>query len=306
VEWIELCVAVPAAQSEHAAGIANMAVPYGIYIEDYSDLEQGAREIANIDLIDEQLLKRDRTRAIIHLYISPDESPDEATAFLCERLSAAGIEHSIGINNVHEQDWANNWKQHYKPFDTGKKLTICPTWEDKPQKCDRAVLYIDPGMAFGTGEHDTTRLMLEAMESYIKGGEKVLDVGCGSGILSIAALLFGAKSTLGVDIDSLAVKTAIENGHINGFCPPQYKVIHGNLVDSVDGLFDIVVANIVADAIIMLSSEIRPFLKQDGVLIVSGIIEPRESQVKAALSNNGFKLIERRQSGGWLALVYGT
>ncbi len=185
-------------------------------------------------------------------------------------------------------------------------MTICPTWEEKPQKGERSVLCIDPGMAFGTGGHDTTRLMLETMESYIKGGEKILDVGCGSGILSIAALLFGVSSSLGVDIDSLAVKTAIENGRINGFCPPEYTVKHGDLVDSVDGSFDIVVANIVADAIIMLSEKIRPFLKQDGVFIVSGIIEPRESKVKTALCNNGFKLIERRQSGGWLALVYGT
>ncbi|HPU58377.1 MAG TPA: 50S ribosomal protein L11 methyltransferase [Candidatus Avimonas sp.] len=303
MDWTEIQVAVPAEKAELAADIANMVVPYGIYIEDYSDLEQGAREIAHIDLIDEELLARDRSKAVIHLYISPEENPADSLAFLRERFNALGIEFEINTNGVSEDDWANNWKQYFKPIPVGNKLIICPTWENPPALEGRKVLHIDPGMAFGTGGHDTTRLVLETMEDYIKGGETVLDVGCGSGILSIAALLLGAKEVTGVDIDPLAVKTAEENGRINGFTPPQYKMLQGNLVDKVQGQFDLITANIVADAIIQLSGVLRPFLKPDGVYIASGIIDTREQEVLDSLDKSGFEVVERRESGGWVAIV---
>ena len=259
MEWTEIRLTVPSNMTELAADIANMVVPYGLYIEDYSDLEQGAREIAHIDLIDEELLARDRSKAVIRLYISPEESPPEAVAFLRERFSAAGITHEVETSGVSEDDWANNWKQYFKPLEIGERLLICPTWEETPPPQNRAVLQIDPGMAFGTGGHETTRLVLETLDRHIKGGETLLDVGCGSGILSIAALLLGAKSALGVDIDPLAVKTAAENGKLNGMLPPDYTVVQGNLVDQVGGRFDIVAANIVADAIIALSADIKPY-----------------------------------------------
>lgn len=303
MDWTEVCIRIPAAVVDEAAAIANMVVPYGIYIEDYSDLEIGAREIAHIDLIDEDLLAKERDTALIHLYISPEENPAEAIAFLRERYTAVGIDHAVDANNVREEDWANNWKKYFKPLPVGEKILICPSWETAENPDNRAVLSIDPGMAFGTGGHDTTRLVLETLEKYVTDGVDFLDVGCGSGILSIAACLLGAGRALGIDIDALAVKTAIENGELNGLTAPKYEIRLGDLARDVDGTFPVIAANIVADAIIMLSPAIPALLAQDGVYIVSGIIDTREQDVLAALDNCGFAVIERREHGGWICLV---
>ncbi len=270
MDWTEVRIEIATADTDKAAAIANMVVPYGIYIEDYSDLEQGAREIAHIDLIDEELLGRDRTRSCIHIYISPEENPTEAVLFLQERFSAEGIVAHVVTDTVSEQDWANNWKKYFKPLSVGKRLYICPTWETPTDMQDRVMLSIDPGMAFGTGGHDTTRMVLEAVETVVTDTTDVLDVGCGSGILSIASLLLGARSAVGVDIDALAVKMAVENGKINGFEPPRYVMKQGDLVQEIHGTYDLIVANIVADAIILLSKNIPAFLKENGTYIVSG------------------------------------
>lgn len=302
MDWTELRLTVSAGDTDRAADIANMAVPYGLYIEDYSDLEQGAREIAHIDLIDEELLARDRTRSVIHLYISPEESPAEAASYLRERLTAAGIGFELAAEEVNEEDWANNWKAYFKPLPVGQRLLIRPTWERVEDAEGRQVLSIDPGMAFGTGGHDTTRLVLETLERYVTPDTDLLDVGCGSGILSIAALLLGARSAVGVDIDPLAVKTAEENGRINGFAPPRFTVRQGDLAKRVSGRYGVVAANIVADAIIALSPAVPRFLEPEGVYIVSGIIDTREAEVSAALAACGFAVIERREHGGWLCL----
>lgn len=303
--WTELTIAVPAADTDRAADIANMTVPYGLYIEDYSDLEEGAREIAHIDLIDEDLLARDRTHSLIHVYLEPQVNPAEALAFLQERLSAAGIENTLSTRTVHEADWANNWKQYFKPLPVGKNLLILPTWEQDDNAEGRAVLHIDPGMAFGTGGHDTTRLVLETLEQTVKAGDRFLDIGCGSGILSIAALLFGAESAFGVDIDPLAVKTARENGELNGMTPSRYEIVEGDLADKVKGQYEVVAANIVADAIIALSPAVPAFLKEGGTYVVSGIIDTREADVVEALDRCGFAIAQRHTHGGWVCLVCG-
>ncbi|MGI6265214.1 MAG: 50S ribosomal protein L11 methyltransferase [Acutalibacteraceae bacterium] len=303
MDWMEVCVTVACADVERAEAIAHMVVPYGLYIEDYSDLEQGAREIAHIDLIDEELLGRDRTRAIIHLYVSPEGNPAEAVAFLRERLTAEGIPHEVLTNAVKEADWANNWKQYFKPLPVGEKLLICPTWERADDPQGRAVLSIDPGMAFGTGGHDTTRLVLETLEQYVTPDTELLDVGCGSGILSMAALLLGAKSAKGIDIDPLAVKTAVENGARNGMAPPRYTMVEGDLTKGLQGeRYQVVVANIVADAIIALSPSIPALLAPGGVYVTCGIIDTREEDVRRALTGCGFAVTERREQGGWVCL----
>ncbi len=303
MDWTELCIRVATADTDAAAAIAHMAVPYGIYIEDYSDLEQGARTIARIDLIDEELLAKERDTSLIHLYIAPQESPAEALAFLQERLTAAGICHTLDSRAVREQDWANNWKQYFKPLPVGERLLICPSWEQADNPDGRAVLSIDPGMAFGTGGHDTTRLVLETLERHIAPGDTFLDIGCGSGILSIAACLLGAGSALGIDIDALAVKTAAENGALNGLAPPRYTVRQGDLARDVSGRYPVIAANIVADAIIALSPAVPALLAPGGVYIVSGIIDTREADVCAALTDCGFTVAERYARGGWLCLV---
>ncbi|MBQ1951217.1 MAG: 50S ribosomal protein L11 methyltransferase [Clostridia bacterium] len=303
MDWTEVCIRISTKDVEEASAIANMVVSYGIYIEDYSDLEQGAREIAHIDLIDEELLARDRDTAIIHLYIDPADNPAEAVAFLRERLAAAGIQNRVDAEMVREEDWANNWKKYFKPLPVGERLLVCPSWESADNADGRAVLSIDPGMAFGTGGHDTTRLVLETLERYITPGCDFLDIGCGSGILSIAACLFGAGTALGVDIDSLAVRTAIENGALNGLTEPRYTIRQGDLAQDVAGQYPVIAANIVADAIIALSPAVPPLLAPDGVYIVSGIIDTRETDVVEALHACGFTVAHRHERGGWLCLV---
>ncbi len=303
MDWTEVRIEVATADADEAAAIANMAVPYGIYIEDYSDLEQGAREIAHIDLIDEELLARDRTTAIIHLYISPEENPPEAVAFLQERLAACGIENRLLAETVREEDWANNWKKYFKPLPVGKKLLICPSWETTDNPEGREILSIDPGMAFGTGGHDTTRLVLETLEEHITPGCDFLDVGCGSGILSIAACLLGAGTATGVDIDKLAVRTAVENGELNGLTAPRYTMQVGDLARDITGKYPVIAANIVADAIIMLSPAVPALLAEDGVYIVSGIIDTRETDVQEALAACGFTVTTRKEHGGWVCLT---
>ena len=299
-DWTEVKISVDAENIDRAGDIASMVVPYGIYIEDYRDLEKQAWEIAHIDLIDEDLLKKDRSKAIVHVYISPEENPQEAVAFLRERYSAEGIDSEIILNQCKNEDWENNWKQYFHPMPIGEKLLIRPTWEDEFDAQGRTVLNIEPGLAFGTGTHETTRLCLETLEKHITPETTVLDIGCGSGILSIAALLLGAKKAVGVDIDALAVKTAKENGEVNGLREPEYTILQGNLTDKVEGKFDIVVANIVADVIIMFCKDVASFMKEGGLFITSGIIDTREQDVLDAFDKYGFKVKARHTQGGWV------
>lgn len=300
--WTEIKINVPARNVDEAGAIASMTVPYGIYIEDYSNLEEEAMEIAKIDLIDEDLLAKDRSIGIVHIYISPEENPQKAISFIEDRLSAAQIEYKIELDNCAREDWENNWKQYFKPINVGNKLLIRPIWIDDYDANGRVVLNLEPGIAFGTGTHETTRLCLEALENYITADTHMLDVGCGSGILSVAGMLLGAKDVIGVDIDKLAVKVAIENGKLNNFEYPAYNMIVGNLIDRVSGKFEVVTANIVADAIIMLTPDIKQYLADGAVYIVSGIIDIREDEVIACLIENGFEIITRRTENGWVCL----
>lgn len=301
MDWIEILVEVGADRIDEAAAIANMTVPYGIYIEDYSDLEQEVMEIAHVDLIDEDLLKQDRSKAKIHIYIDPEDNIGEAVQFLRERLNAAEIAHTIDQSNVQEDDWLNNWRKFFKPMPVGEKLLINPSWFTDTDPKGRLVINIDPGLAFGTGKHETTRLCMEALERYVKGGERVLDVGCGSGILGIAAVLLGADSAFGVDIDETAVRTANENAQVN-HVSDRMTAIAGDLVDKVTEKYDIVVANIVADAIISLSASVTSFMTDDAVYIVSGIIDTRADDVKNAIKGH-FEIVEENTYHGWYCFV---
>ncbi len=299
--WTELKIQVPASQGELAGDIANMVVPYGIYMEDYSHLEEEAMEIAHIDLIDEELLRKDREHAVIHVYISPEENPAEAVSYLEERYNALGIQHTFTLDSCVKEDWINNWKKYFHPIPVGEKLLIRPLWEEQCGPQGRIVLDLEPGLAFGTGTHETTRLCLELLEKYLTPGCDFLDMGCGSGILSVAALLLGAKSAVGVDIDPLAVKTAVENANTNGV-GEKFTGICGNLAEKVTGKFQVVAANIVADIVILLSKDAPRFLEKDSVYLISGIIDTREQDVLDAIGGT-FQVLERREEKGWIAMA---
>ena len=303
MEYTELKIFIPTEDTERASNIAMMVVPYGIYIEDYSDLEAAAWEIAHIDLIDEDLLEKNREESVIHIYIEEGNNPAEAVSFISERLNSEGISYRIETEGCSEEDWADKWKAFFKPTPVGERLFVRPVWIDEYDAGDRAVLNIEPGAAFGTGTHDTTRLCLETLDRIIKDGDTVLDIGCGSGILAISSMLLGATEAFGVDIDELAVKTAKENGRMNGFNEPELKFVCGDLADKVTKKYNVVVANIVADIIILFSTQVRAFMTQGAKFIASGIIDTRADEVVSALEKAGLKVVERYENGGWVCLV---
>ena len=302
MNWTEITVAVANRDTDTAAAIANMTVPYGIYIEDYSDLEQGAEEIAHIDLIDEALVAKDRDTSVIHIYISECDNAAEALGFLKERLTAEGIGYKVEAVGVNDTDWNENWKKYFHATEIGEKLAIVPSWEKYDNKDNRTILQIDPGAAFGTGTHATTSLCLDMLQSYVDDNTEMLDIGCGSGILAVASVLLGAKTAVGVDIDAQSVKTAKENAEINSVTE-KTEFIVGDLAEKVRGKYSVVCANIVADVVIRLLENVKNYMEADAVLIVSGIIDLRENDVLNAAEKQGFTLIEKRYKDNWCAFA---
>lgn len=302
MNWTEITVKIPQKYTDEAAAIANMTVPYGIYIEDYSDLEEKAEEIAHIDLIDETLLAKNRTVSVIHIYISECDNAAEALEFLRERLTAAGIENTVQSVGVNDADWNENWKKYFHTLEIGEKLVIVPSWESYDNKSGRKELHIDPGAAFGTGTHATTSLCLEMLENYVEDGAQMLDIGCGSGILAVASVLLGAEKAVGVDIDAQSVKTAKENAEINGIAE-KTEFLVGDLAEKVNGKYPIVCANIVADVVIRLLSDVKNYMAEDAVLIVSGIIDLRKDDVLAAAEKYGFTVAEEHYKENWCAFA---
>ncbi len=302
MNWTEICISIPNEYLELASAIANMTVPYGIYIEDYSDLETAAWEIAHIDLIDEELINKDRNKSIIHIYISECDNAAEALEFLKARLEAENIPFEAETIGVNDKDWNENWKKYFKPIEVGSRLAVVPSWEEYDNKDNRTILSIDPGAAFGTGTHATTSLCLALLENYIADGDKMLDIGTGSGILAIASCLLGADSAVGVDIDAQSVKTAKENAEINSIAE-KCEFFVGDLADKVTGKYNIVCANIVADVIIKLLPDAKNFMQRDAFLIISGIIDIRRDDILKAVKDNGFIIAEEKNRDNWCAFV---
>lgn len=267
----------------------------GLMIEDYSDIEQ-----CSWDYVDTELLNKDKTTVSVSGFVAEGENILPITEQLKLLLPKNA---KIEVISVAQDDWANNWKKYYKPIRVGKNIVIKPSWENYDKKPNDVIVELDPGMAFGTGTHETTRMCMAQLEKYITPDKNVLDVGCGSGILSITSLLLGANSATGVDLDPVAVDVAIENGERNAFKPPKYVIKRGNLVDEINGEFDIAVANIIADIIIILCDDVRKFIKNDGVFICSGIIEDREQDVKDALIKTGYDIIDTIHEGEWVCIV---
>ena len=299
--WNELTVKVKTEDTARASDVCTVIADMGIYVEDYSDLENVVWNIAHVDLIEQELLERDRTHSLIHVYIKQEKAALECVEFIKERLDSEGIEHEISIVGVSEEDWANNWKQYYHTQRIGKRIVVTPSWEEYTPSGDDVQMRLDPGMAFGTGTHDTTRLCLELLEECVTPETRILDVGTGSGILSVGGVLLGAPSALGVDIDPVAVKVANENAEINEV-QDKTEFVCGDLTDKVHGKFEIVTANIVADVIIRLLSTVKNYLLKGGVLIVSGIIDTRADEVESACHEAGFVTEKRLEHGGWVAI----
>ena len=262
------------------------------------------------------LNKQPAVQAYISLVPENEGIEDRVTASMKELKSMeAELGMELGsletrVRIVDEEDWANNWKAYFKPIAVGEKLLVCPSWESVPEDSSRAVLKIDPGMAFGTGTHQTTRMCLELLEANIKPGSVVADLGCGSGILSIAASLMGAAETYAIDIDPVAAKVAGENAALNGIDPDKYFIRTGDILCDEEfrreiavKCYDIVMANIVANVIIAFAPVVPLLMKDDGIFIASGIIDDRLDEVIAALNANGLKVKEIKQGEDWRALL---
>ena len=300
MEWTDIRITVPQQYAETAEAIATMVSNGGIYIEDYSDLEQQAWEIAHVDLIEQELLDKPRDIVIVHMYLAPDENPAEVLPLFRERLDAAGVPYTLDTAGVQQEDWQNAWKKYYHAMDIGSRLAIVPGWES--YDTDRIRITMDPGLAFGTGTHETTALCLELLDSLVQGGERVLDVGTGSGILAIAALKLGAREADGVDIDPMCVRTAGENAERNGV-DGRFRVLVGDLSDKAEGVYDIITANLVAAAILSLAPAVPALMAPGAKFICSGIIDERKGEVLAGLQASGLRPVEIKEKRGWVCIL---
>ncbi|MBR5155239.1 MAG: 50S ribosomal protein L11 methyltransferase [Clostridia bacterium] len=277
--------------------------------EDFKEFLENNRKYW--DYVDETLEELKTADSCITVYLSDDPEGKanlEKIKAAIEELKNKGIQNlALHTADVKDEDWSENWKQYYKPIEVGKKVVIVPEWESVPDT-DRVKFIINPGCSFGTGSHESTRMCIEEMEKYLSRGDEILDLGCGSGILSVIGLLIGAKEATAVDIDPMAVETAYSNLKLNDL--PQ-SIYHGYAGDVTSDnelraklaakKCDIVLANIVADVIISLSGYVKEFMKDTGVFICSGIIIERKDEVRLALENAGLEIIEERTMGEWAA-----
>ena len=300
MEWTDISITVPRRYADTAEAVATMVANGGIYIEDYADLEQQAWEIAHVDLIEQELLDKPRDVVIVHMYLAPDENPAEVLPLFRQRLDDAGVEYTLNTEGVEQEDWQNAWKQYYHAMDIGQRLAIVPGWEE--YDTDRTVITMDPGMAFGTGTHETTSLCLETLDELVQGGERMLDIGTGSGILAIAALKLGAKEAEGVDIDPMCVRTAGENARRNGVAE-RLTVLVGDLSDKASGVYDIITANIVAAAILLLAPAVPALMAPGAKFIASGIIDERRDEVLDGLKAAGLRPVQVKEKRGWVCII---
>ena len=302
--WSQLKVTCNVKHLDTLCAIMSV-IDSSIMIEDYSDIETGLKTVYG-DLIDESILNSDKSIASCSIYVAEDININEYISFIKSQLDENGIDGKIEVLGTDEEEWATAWKKYYKPTHIGHKMVIVPSWETYDAKDDEIVIDMDPGMAFGTGTHETTRLCAELLEENIQAGDYMLDVGSGSGILAICASKLGAAKCAACDIDPIAVRTEKENAERNG-CDNIDCYVSDLLSDvkNIDGRpFDIVTANIVADIIIRLAPGIGAFIRPDGLFIASGIIDEREAEVDAALKKCGMIKLSAKHEKGWCALLF--
>lgn len=320
MEWTEVKIYTTTEGIEPVSAMLLETGVTGIQVEDDNQLKEYLSESSEYwDYVDEELLNKPVGETKLIVYVSSNPYGNEILLSIKEglnRLRSMDIGLDMGrlvletTENLNDEEWLNKWKEFYKPFKVGDKLLIKPVWEDIKDTEGRVVFTINPGHVFGTGLHQTTQLCMLQLEKYVNKDTVLADLGCGSGILSIVALLLGAKSAFAVDIDANAIKTAYENAAFNGIDKTNYYVTSGNVVtdkalqDEIGyGKYDIVVANIIADVIVAISPAVSKQLKADGVFIASGIIKDRLQDVYDALEENGFSVIDTNFKDEWVSVT---
>ncbi len=301
MEWTQLRATCERKYLGQLSAIMSM-IDSGIQIEDYSDIEENLMTVYG-ELIDDSILNADRDTVKISVYIPAEKSVSDALAFLRERLASSGIKAELEIVGIDESDWENSWKQYYHPMHIGDTIVVTPPWEKYEKRPGEKVIVMDPGMAFGTGTHETTRLCLRMLEKHLKNGEKVLDVGTGSGILSIAAKLLGSGDVAAYDIDPVAVKVAKDNFKENG-CGDITCGVSDLLHGVKDRDFDVVLANIVAEIILRMLPDLSEYLKCGARVITSGIVVTKSEEIKNAFLDSGYTLEDTLYENDWVSFVF--
>ena len=319
MDWLRVTVYTTSEGIEPVTGRLYQLGITGLEIEDEKDFKDFLENNTQYwDYVDDDLIKEKEGETCVKAYVSDDINGRELLAAIngsMQELKSLDEDGIFGrleteVDSMNTEDWANNWKKYYHTMEIGEKLLIKPMWEEVKEPTDRIVFNINPGMSFGTGSHETTRLCIEALEKYVNKGDKMLDLGCGSGILSIISLMLGADEAVAVDIDPNAVDTALENAGMNDIDISKYHVFSGNVVTDADiqeeiskNKYEVVAANIVADVIIGLAPKAREYMKEGGVFITSGIISDREDEVREALIENGFEIVSSRRLKDWVSIV---
>ncbi len=285
----------------------------GFAVEDAADFCAFLEDTAvRWDYVEDELMRKKNEPTAVVFYLEDSASGIETLRQIQSGLSRLREENPavalgelrFSLGNIAEEDWSNAWKKYYRPQQIGKRLVVCPVWETPALQEGQVLVTLDPGLAFGTGSHETTRLCMTLLEEEIQPGQSVLDIGCGSGILAITALRLGAEHADGVDIDPVAVKVAGENAALNAV-ESRCEFHCGDLTEQVSGVYDVICANIVADVIIRLSASVQRFMHPQTKLIVSGIIDTRAEEVEKALVDSGLTVKRRLDENGWCAMLLG-
>ena len=309
MNWTEVSIKTTTEAVEAISNILMEERCGGVMIEDPKEFLFQKKNELDWDYVEEEVFnKSGQDGVLIKTYIPEERNVLELIETVKARIAllpSFGLdigEGSVSLSNVNESDWANEWKKYYKPTKIGKKIVVKPSWEDYEKQEGDLVIELDPGMAFGTGTHETTSMCIRELENYVDETKTVFDIGCGSGILAIAAAQLGAKEVVAGDLDEVAVKVSKENCEIN-HVSDKVVVKHGSLFEVVDSKADVIVANIIADIIKILAKDVSKFLKDDGVFISSGIILAKIDEVCKALEENGFEIVKVERLGEWSAIV---
>ena len=315
MDWLELRIDTSHAGLDAVTELLEQQGITSVMIDDEADFQSFLENNRQYwDYVDDDLLAQKKGVSRVTFYLERSEVSLGTVAAVRIAMSALKKEHPdyapllLTVENVADEDWENNWKQFYKPMEIGNRLLVVPQWE-KASDPKRVKLVLNPGLTFGTGSHATTRLCLQALDTHIHGGESVLDLGCGSGILSIAALRLGAARAFACDIDEKCVEVAYENAALNGIGKGRYTVRWGDVLSDAElrcemGTgYDIVVANIVADVIMGLSPAVHGLLREGGLFLCSGIIDDRAAEVLQKLKADGWDVLEQHSSEGWFSYL---